>query len=334
MKDVDGIEAMFLACTNKVHREQKPGTNFQTVGRSADELVLWAGHFDRFYQSQIDLHGIVPDLSTLLQSFRPDIVHIHHTLLLGVEMLFLIRRVVPQARIVYTLHDYYPICANDGQMVTTDGHKLCTGASPDACHRCFPDRTPDKFVLREKHLKSMLSLVDQFISPSHFLRERYIAWGLPADKITVLRNGRPAEDMIARPRPRGLGQEAGPPQRLRLFRQSQPLQGHPRRPGGREESCRRTRTSSFTSMAACRSRPTTFKAEIDALSSAAGCECHPPRSLSPGRDGEAARCRRLGHHSLDLVGERAAGDPGSLPAAPPRHLQRYRRHGRSRHQRP
>ena len=199
MKDVDGIEAMFLACTNKVHREQKPGTNFQTVGRSADELVLWAGHFDRFYQSQIDLHGIVPDLSNLLQSFRPDIVHIHHTLLLGVEMLFLIRRVVPQARIVYTLHDYYPICANDGQMVTTDGNRLCTGASPDACHRCFPDRTPDKFVLREKHLKSMLSLVDQFVSPSHFLRERYIAWGLPADRIAVLRNGRPADDMIAKP---------------------------------------------------------------------------------------------------------------------------------------
>ncbi|UEM22411.1 glycosyltransferase family 4 protein [Skermanella mucosa] len=192
MKDVDGIEAMFLACTNKVHRDQKPGTNFQTVGRSSDELVLWAGHFDRFYQSQIDLHGIVPDLSTLLQSFRPDIVHIHHTLLLGVEMLFLIRRVLPRARIVYTLHDYYPICANDGQMVTTDGHRLCPGASPDACHRCFPERTPDKFVLREKHLKGMLSLVDRFIAPSHFLRDRYVAWGLPADRIAVLRNGRPA----------------------------------------------------------------------------------------------------------------------------------------------
>ena len=192
MKDVDGVEAMFLACTNKVHRDQKPGTNFQTVGRSADELILWAGHFDRFYQSQIDLHGIVPDLSAFLQSFRPDVVHIHHTLLLGIEMLFLIRRVLPKVRIVYTLHDYYPICANDGQMVTTDGHQLCTGASPDACHRCFPDRTPDKFVLREKHLKSMMSLVDQFISPSEFLRDRYVAWGLPADRITVLRNGRPA----------------------------------------------------------------------------------------------------------------------------------------------
>jgi hypothetical protein len=43
MKDVDGIEAMFLACTNKVHREQKPGTNFQTIGRSADERIRVCG---------------------------------------------------------------------------------------------------------------------------------------------------------------------------------------------------------------------------------------------------------------------------------------------------
>ena len=53
-------------------------------------------------------------------------------------MLFLIRRVVPEARIVYTLHDYYPICANDGQMVTTDGHKLCTGASPTPATAASP----------------------------------------------------------------------------------------------------------------------------------------------------------------------------------------------------
>ncbi len=187
----DGVPALFLACTNQTHRQQKPGTNFQTLGRSADEVILWAGHFDHFYQSQIDLHGIVPDLSNLLRSFRPDIVHVHHTLLLGVEMLFLIRRVLPRAKIVYTLHDYYPICANDGQMVTPATHALCTGASPDACHRCFPDRTPDKFVLREKHLKTMLGLVDRFLSPSRFLRERYIAWGLPAERIDVMPNGRP-----------------------------------------------------------------------------------------------------------------------------------------------
>lgn len=195
-----GAQALFLACTNGVHRDQKPGTNFQTIGRSADEVVLWAGHFDRFYQSQVDLHGIVPDLSGLLRAFKPDIVHVHHLLLLGVEMLFLIRRVLPEAKIVYTLHDYYPICANEGQMVTVGARELCHRATPDACHRCFPDRTPDKFVLREKHLKSLFELVDRFLAPSRFLRDRYVAWGLPADRIEVVPNGRPPAAVHEAPR--------------------------------------------------------------------------------------------------------------------------------------
>ncbi|MCR6631662.1 MAG: glycosyltransferase family 4 protein [Magnetospirillum sp.] len=191
MKASGAVEAMFLACTNNVHREQKPGTNFQTVGRSADEVMLWAGHFDHFTLSQVDLHGIVPDLTQLLQSFRPDVVHFHHALLIGVEALFLVRRLLPSCRIVFTLHDYYAICANHGQMVRAGGMELCGEASPDACGKCFPAISADKFVLREKHLKTLFSLVDQFIAPSEFLRQRYIAWGLEADRIAVIRNGRP-----------------------------------------------------------------------------------------------------------------------------------------------
>ncbi|PWC80878.1 glycosyl transferase [Azospirillum sp. TSH100] len=192
-----GAECLFLACTNDTHRAPRPGTGFQTLGRSADEVLLWAGHFDHFHQSQIDLHGLVPDLSNLLRAFRPDIVHVHHTLLLGVEMLFLIRRVCPDAKIVYTLHDYYPICANDGQMVTPPrgeggARALCSKASPDACHRCFPDRPADQFLLREKHIKAMFGLVDRFLAPSRFLRDRYVAWGLDPARIEVIGNSRPA----------------------------------------------------------------------------------------------------------------------------------------------
>lgn len=191
-----GAECLFLACTNDTHRAPRPGTGFQTLGRSADEVLLWAGHFDHFHQSQIDLHGLVPDLSNLLRAFRPDIVHVHHTLLLGVEMLFLIRRVCPDAKIVYTLHDYYPICANDGQMVTPPqgeggGRSLCMQASPDACHRCFPARPADQFLLREKHIKAMFGLVDRFLAPSRFLRDRYVGWGLDPERIEVMANSRP-----------------------------------------------------------------------------------------------------------------------------------------------
>ena len=32
--------------------------------------------------------------------------------------IFLVRRILPRAKIVMTLHDYFPICAHEGQMVT------------------------------------------------------------------------------------------------------------------------------------------------------------------------------------------------------------------------
>jgi glycosyltransferase involved in cell wall biosynthesis len=197
MKQTGTVEAMFLACTNQLHRERKPGTSFQTVGRSADELVLWAGHFDHFTLSQIDLHAVVPDLTAFLTAFKPDVVHFHHALLIGVEMIYLVRRLLPKARIVFTLHDYYAICANHGQMVKAGTMELCRGASPDACGKCFPGTSPDRFVLREKHIKTMFSLVDRFIAPSRFLRDRFVEWGLEASRIAVVRNGRPA----ARPAP-------------------------------------------------------------------------------------------------------------------------------------
>ena len=184
-----GHQALFLAATNQVHREAHPGTSFQAVGGEPDEIVFWAGHFDRFMMSQIDLHGVVPDLVRLLEEFRPDVVEIHHLLLVGAEFPMLVRRVLPHARIVLMLHDYYPICAHDGLMVRRHDGTRCLTASPDRCHECFPDIAASKFFLRELNLKTHLATIDAFISPSEFLKERYVEWGLPADAIAVVPNG-------------------------------------------------------------------------------------------------------------------------------------------------
>jgi len=201
MKREHGADAMFLGCADRLHRDRRPGTLFQTVGRSADEMVMWAGHFDRFNLSQTDLHAVVPEFGDFLRVYKPDVVHFHHVLLVGVEAIFLVRRILPRAKIVMTLHDYFPICAHEGQMVTVKDKALCDRATPDACHACFPEIDLDKFVLRRGQIQAMFSLVDQFIAPSQFLRQRYIDWGLPAEKIVVLRNARPAVEPAA---PRGL----------------------------------------------------------------------------------------------------------------------------------
>jgi glycosyltransferase involved in cell wall biosynthesis len=106
------------------------------------------------------------------------------------EILPLIRRLLPAASIVMTLHDYYAICANDGQMHTVGGLP-CARASIDACRRCFPDRAATDFRLRDIQVTGALRAVDRFIAPSEFLRQRFIEWGISAERIGVIRNGLP-----------------------------------------------------------------------------------------------------------------------------------------------
>jgi len=186
----EGSEVLFLGATNAIHRQPHPGTAFQATGEGGD-LLLWSGHFDRFYLSQIDHYGTLQDLGTLLREFRPDVVHIHHLMLIGAEFLMLIRRVLPETKIAMTLHDYYPICHHDGLMVRPTDKQRCMGASPAKCHGCFPEIGADRFLLRERFLKTHLAAVDRFIAPSRFLRQRYVEWGLPGDRIEVIANARP-----------------------------------------------------------------------------------------------------------------------------------------------
>ena len=193
------MSGAYVAGTAAGQRPASPGTAFQGIGRAADEMLLWTAGFDSFQISQTDLHGVMPELSAFLRQLRPDIVHVHHLLQLGMEVLPLIRRLLPAARIVMTLHDFYAICGNDGQMCTPEG-LLCSAASLDGCRRCLPDRSATELRMRELHIRGAMRAVDQFIAPSESLRARFIEWGIEPGKIEVIRNGVPyAAPAPARP---------------------------------------------------------------------------------------------------------------------------------------
>ncbi len=186
--DREGLCGAYVAGTARGQRQPAPGTAFQGVGNAPDEVLLWTAGFDTFHLSQTDLHGVIPELSAFLQQLRPEIVHVHHVLQLGLEVLPLIRRLLPSARLVLTLHDFYAICAHDGQMCTPEG-TLCTAAAADACRRCLPDRTATDLRMRDLHVRSAFRVVDRFIAPSETLRNRFVDWGLEPDRIEVIRNG-------------------------------------------------------------------------------------------------------------------------------------------------
>ena len=134
------------------------------------------------------------ELAALLDELRPDIVHAHHYTNFGVETFDIVRRTLPDARIVLTLHEYLAICNHFGQMVKRPSFALCDGASPQACHVCYPEHSPQDFFMRELFVKRFFRSVDAFVSPSRFLADRYIAWGIDPARISVIENGVPDLD--------------------------------------------------------------------------------------------------------------------------------------------
>jgi glycosyltransferase involved in cell wall biosynthesis len=126
------------------------------------------------------------DFLTLIQ---PDVVHFHHFLTLGIDLLTLTRRVLPSARIVFTAHEFLSICPANGHMVRRVDAALCTRASAVRCHQCLPERPPEHYFMREMWMKRHLEAVDVFTTPSRFMISHYAAWGLDENKFVHVTNG-------------------------------------------------------------------------------------------------------------------------------------------------
>lgn len=159
-----------------------------TVAALKPREYLIAGNADIPRLSTSIALGDDSDFANMLRTIDPHVIHFHHYVNLGLEMIHAARRICPQARIVMTLHEYIGICLNSGQMIKPNGN-LCYSASPRSCHSCFPNISIEDIFLRENYTKAFFDKVDAFVSPSQFLKDRYIRWGLPTDKISVIENG-------------------------------------------------------------------------------------------------------------------------------------------------
>jgi len=188
LKELPATQSFFLA---------RVGGDYPRHGQSAlmgiddadDELLFHADDYDPFLVSNRNTGVLCRDLRRFVRTLRPDVVHFHHFIGFGLEALYTVRDALPNAVILVTFHEFLSICHHHGQMVKTTSHKLCEAASPIACHGCFPEVSPDSFLRRRQFIRSMLGLADGYISPSRFLADRYIAWGLPEQKMSVIENG-------------------------------------------------------------------------------------------------------------------------------------------------
>lgn len=181
--DVD--ESWFLA-----RADRGRGPSGQIRKRRENEYLWEQSVHDWHNMKAVNQDSLTTWFEDLIRALKPTLVNMHHYAHMGLEFIQVIKRVDPSIKIFFTLHEYMAICKHNGQMVKTgEGHKLCSSESFDECRQCFPENTAEDFWLRKHYFKRHFDLIDGFISPSEFLRQRYINWGIPEQKIVMIENG-------------------------------------------------------------------------------------------------------------------------------------------------
>jgi glycosyltransferase involved in cell wall biosynthesis len=136
---------------------------------------------------------LLAEAEEAITRFRPDIVHLHNAYpSLGPAVHLAAERT--RTPLVMTVHNFRLRCPN-GYMFTEDAPcRRCEGGLyvHATLHHCFPSRAQaasyavglwvHRFVLK---LERRVAL---FIAPSEFVRTRMLEWGMPAERVRVVRN--------------------------------------------------------------------------------------------------------------------------------------------------
>ncbi len=194
-----------------VHNEyQYPGGEDEVVHREK-QLLLEAGHVVSEYRrrnAEINEYGLLEkatlpfravwagdscqDLKSLLESFRPDIVHFHNTFpLISPAAYYTCRKVgIPVVQSLYNPRLLCPAATfyRDG-CVCED----CLGKTvpwPSVIHGCYHSSRSQTAVTAamlvfHRWARTWEKLVDVYIVATDFYREKFITGGLPADRIAV-----------------------------------------------------------------------------------------------------------------------------------------------------
>lgn len=224
MRDGSDFEPILLAKGGppfSTMKQPHPGTLFGSVNDDPNQYFFFAdpAGYDWFYGTSTNKEIYTKFYRSFLEAHQPDVVHFQHTAHLGFDLLRETKNTLPHAAILYTLHEYLPICYREGQMVRVGSEERCRESSPRRCHECFPEKSPQEFFMRKKFIQAQLELVDLFLAPSHFLLERYVDWGIPREKIRFEEYGRHAVERLpdkGADRPRN---------RLGFFGQLSPFKG-------------------------------------------------------------------------------------------------------------
>ncbi|HSH05856.1 MAG TPA: glycosyltransferase family 4 protein [Anaerolineae bacterium] len=136
-------------------------------------------------------------LNQLIRATQPDVAHLHniyHQLSPSI-LATLEQHAIPA---IMTVHDYKLICPNYRLYTQNEICQRCLHGSPWSAwrHRCLKDsQVASALVALETTLHRLgrvYHTIKQFITPSHFLRQKLISGGYPTDQIITIPHAIPS----------------------------------------------------------------------------------------------------------------------------------------------
>jgi glycosyltransferase involved in cell wall biosynthesis len=189
LKARNDIEVTLLAAVDESQKAlYKSGARITGFDGRENEFLFLSREYDYWWHKTSNSQ-LLESYAEFLRLTDPDVVHFHHFLILGIDIITLTRRVLPNVRIVLTLHEFMAICAADGQMLRKTDGSLCTRASGVRCNQCFPEISPEQFFMREMWMKKHLRSVDVFTTPSNFMIKHFTDWGIDPARVVKVTNG-------------------------------------------------------------------------------------------------------------------------------------------------
>lgn len=164
--------------------------------------------FDRLYvHPKVDAH-----FASWLVDTAPDVVHVHHISGLSSRIVELAQ--AQGCPVVLTLHDFWLVCPR-GQRIHPETLQICEELDRETCLDCLAKLWPhllpveDDRPLARAHLerwenamRAMLQRCQVLIAPSDFHRERFVEYGLDAERVVTVEHGLDKASLELAPRER------------------------------------------------------------------------------------------------------------------------------------
>ncbi|NTV94305.1 MAG: glycosyltransferase family 4 protein [Thiobacillus sp.] len=176
------------------------------VGKS--EFVYVCQRYDYRFHTNFDVKGQL-EIIRLLKSLAPDVIHVHHFLAFGLDFFPALRAAMPNTRLVFTLHEFLPICQNNGHLLRKHDGGICDKVHAISCQKCFPNERLDYFEHRRAFVEDILSIFDGVSAVSNYARDildKNLSLRCP---VKVIENG-----PLKRDDPRGGARNANKKRRL------------------------------------------------------------------------------------------------------------------------